>query len=267
MTTERRTVERYPRSARRYHSAVYITTLLLLATGWWLLTGREGQPSPLAALVRIPDVQLHVWFGWALVAVALVPLPFVLRGVVAFVRETVRYDRGDGRWFRTWPRAALTGRFAHHEGHFDPGQRVLNVAIVVLLATLVATGIALTLVKSGPVFAWLVLIHRAGTAAFTFVIVGHIVVAAGFLPGYRGVWRAMHVGGRLRFDTARRLWPGWAERVGTGQPDRAAAPAIAERPSSGVTDRPSGTGSVDAGREGAPAMRADRAPPGPTAPR
>ncbi len=40
------TVERYPRSARRYHTAVYVVTLLLLATGWWLLAGREGEPSP-----------------------------------------------------------------------------------------------------------------------------------------------------------------------------------------------------------------------------
>jgi cytochrome b subunit of formate dehydrogenase len=35
-------IERYPRSARRFHTAIYVVTLLLLATGWWLLAGREG---------------------------------------------------------------------------------------------------------------------------------------------------------------------------------------------------------------------------------
>ena len=28
--------------AGRFHTAVYVVTLLLLATGWWLLAGREG---------------------------------------------------------------------------------------------------------------------------------------------------------------------------------------------------------------------------------
>jgi len=32
------------------------------------------------------------------------------------------------------------------------------------------------------------------------------------LPGYRGVWRSMHLGGRLHADVARRLWPAWLER-------------------------------------------------------
>ena len=52
------TVERYRRSARRYHAAVYVLTLLLLATGWWLLAGREGQPGEIGAAAAaglIPD--------------------------------------------------------------------------------------------------------------------------------------------------------------------------------------------------------------------
>ena len=58
------TIERYPRSARRLHAAVYIVTLLLLTTGWLLLIGREGEPSPLAALTGVPDVTLHVWLWY-----------------------------------------------------------------------------------------------------------------------------------------------------------------------------------------------------------
>jgi cytochrome b subunit of formate dehydrogenase len=206
------TVERYPRSARRFHTAVYLVTLSLLATGWWLLAGREGNPSPIARLTGIPDTQLHVWLGWALVVIALVPLPFAIRGVITFVRESIRYDRGDGRWLLRWPIGVATGRFARHEGHFDPGQRLANIAIVGLLVLLVGTGIGLVFVHVGPLFAILATVHRAATILFTVVIVGHIVVAAGMLPGYRGAWRSMHRGGRLRLDTARRLWPGWTER-------------------------------------------------------
>jgi formate dehydrogenase subunit gamma len=205
------TVERYPRSARRYHTAIYVITLLLLATGWWLLAGHEGEPSPLAALTGIPDARLHVWLGWALVVAALAPLPFAARGVRTFIRETFRRDAGDVRWLRRLPIAAVSGRFGRHEGHFDPGQRIANLAIVGLLAVLVMTGVAMLVVKVGPLFALLAAAHRVATYAFVVVIAGHIVVASGLLPGYRGAWRSMH-GGRLRLDTARRLWPGWTER-------------------------------------------------------
>ena len=206
------TIERYRRSTRTYHTAVYVVTLLLLATGWWLLTGREGAPSVLASITGVPDVELHVWLGWALVVVAVAPLPFALRGIALFVRETVRVDRGDLAWLVRWPIGVITGRFPRHEGHFDPGQRLANVAIVALLGMLIVTGVALVFVKVGPAFAILAAIHRLSTIAFTVVIGGHVIVALGVLPGYRGVWRSMHLGGRLRLDTARRLWPGWTDR-------------------------------------------------------
>lgn len=46
----------------------------------------------------------------------------------------------------------------------------------------------------------------------TPLIAGHIVVASGILPGYRGVWRSMHLGGRLDRRVAQRLWPAWLIR-------------------------------------------------------
>jgi formate dehydrogenase subunit gamma len=206
------TIERYRRSTRRYHTAVYVATLVLLATGWWLLAGREGVPSPLASITGVPDVQLHVWFGWGLLVVAVLPLPFALHGIALFVRETVRVDPGDLAWLVRWPIGVITGRFPRHEGHFDPGQRLANVAIVTLLAALIVTGVGLMFVRVGPAFAILATVHRLATVAFTVVIAGHVIVALGVLPGYRGVWRSMHLGGRLRLDTARRLWPGWTDR-------------------------------------------------------
>jgi formate dehydrogenase subunit gamma len=235
-----RAVERYPRSARRFHTAIYIVTLLLLATGWWLLAGREGNPSPIARLTGVPDTQLHVWLGWALVLVALVPLPFAFRGAITFVRETLRYDRGDGRWLIRLPTAAFTGRFRRHEGHFDPGQRLANIAIVALLVTLVASGVALVFIHGGPVFGLMVVIHRAATIAFTIVIAGHILIAAGILPGYRGAWRSMHLGGRLRLETARRLWPGWTDRTVGSVPDDGSTTGLERRavPPAGTTRSP-----------------------------
>jgi len=232
------TVERYRRSARRYHTAIYVLTLLLLATGWWLLTGREGQPSPLAAVTGIPDVQLHVWFGWALLIVAVAPLPFALGGIARFVRETFRYDRGDARWLLHLPMAVITGRFPRHDGHFDPGQRIANIAIVGLLVGLVASGVGLVAVKAGPLFAVLAAIHKLATYAFTVVIAGHIVVALGVLPGYRGVWRSMHLGGRLRLDTARRLWPGWTARQGADRTTGSAAARTTRPGSRGQRSQP-----------------------------
>jgi formate dehydrogenase subunit gamma len=44
------------------------------------------------------------------------------------------------------------------------------------------------------------------------LLAGHILIASGILPGYRGVWRSMHLGGRLDVAVARRLWPGWLDR-------------------------------------------------------
>jgi formate dehydrogenase subunit gamma len=159
-----------------------MATLLLLATGWWLLAGREGVPSPLASVTGVPDVQLHVWFGWGLVVVAVLPLPFALHGIAVFVRETVRVDPGDLAWLVRWPIAVITGHFPRHEGHFDPGQRLANVAIVALLALLIVTGAVLVFVKVGPLFALMAAIHRLSTIAFTVVIGGHVIVALGILP-------------------------------------------------------------------------------------
>jgi cytochrome b subunit of formate dehydrogenase len=231
------TIERYRRRVRRFHTGVYVLTLLLLGSGWWLLAGGEGQPTPIARLTGIPDVELHVWAGWALLALALLPLGLAMRGVLAFVRETLRYDRGDAGWLLRWPLGVVTGRFGRHEGHFDPGQRLANIAIVGLLALLLGTGIGLVFVHVGPLFAILALTHRIATIAFTVVIAGHILIASGILPGYRGVWRSMH-GGRLKIETARRIWPGWTER----QVGAVTRPPCAARPGAGTSTAPSVAG-------------------------
>jgi len=204
-------VVRNNRRARLLHTGFYLVTLVLLFTGWWLLSGHEGRPSVLARLVDEPDVELHRQAGWALAALAAVAVTLGARGALTFVRETLRVNRGDGRWLARFPLGAVTGRFGHHRGHFDPGQRLANLAFVATLGTLIGTGVGLTTVHGGPTFVWLHHAHRLATYVLAVLVTGHVLVAIGVLPGYRGVWRAMHLGGRVPAVTVRRLWPATPE--------------------------------------------------------
>jgi formate dehydrogenase subunit gamma len=212
------TVRRYGRAGRWFHAGIYATVLVLLATGWWFVVAGYQARSPLARLTGMPDGQIHELTGYVSAFVVLVWLPFGLRGIGAFVRESLRLRRGDGHWLRTLPRAAFTGRFAAHDGHFDPGQRLANIVMVPTLLTLTLSGLGMLLLPAGPVD--LYAIHRWAAFALTPVLLGHILVASGVLPGYRGVWRSMHLGGRLPVDVARRIWPTWLDRERHHSPDR-----------------------------------------------
>jgi formate dehydrogenase subunit gamma len=217
-------IERYRRRGRSFHTAVYLVTLLLLYSGWWLLVGREGEPSVLARALGLSDSAIHQALGWLLLALAVVPLVIDRNGIVSFVRETLRLDRGDAAWLARWPRALFNGRFGRHEGHLDPGQRVANVVMAVCFAGLLASGAGLAVLGGGPAFVWLHRLHTWATFILTPLIAAHVLIAIGVLPGYRGVWRSMHLGGRLPLDTARRVWPGWTERTLAGTSTRVEQP-------------------------------------------
>ena len=146
-----------------------------------------------------------------MLALSVTALVVGARGALTLVVESLAFARGDLAWLRAWPGAIFSGRFGRHEGAFDPGQRLANVVMVGGLAVLVASGIGLTLVHGGSVFVVLLQAHKIATYVVTPVIVGHVVVASGILPGYRGVWRSMHGNGRVDIDVARRLWPRWTE--------------------------------------------------------
>ncbi len=203
-------VQRYGRTGRWFHAGIYVTALLLLATGWWFVIFRYQEDSPLATLIGLSDTDIHELSGLAAAAVLLLWLPFGARGIVPFIRETLAFRRGDGRWLANWPRAAFTGRFGAQHGHFDPGQRLANVVLMVTLLALLISGLAmLFLPVGGPIN--MAAVHRWSTFLVTPVILGHIVVASGVLPGYRGVWRSMHLGGKLPVEVAQRIWPGWLD--------------------------------------------------------
>jgi len=229
-------IQRNNRWTRWLHTGSYLLTFALLYTGWWLWRGEEGKPSFLSRWFDLSDVEIHRRVGWALCGLLAIGIVLGLRGTVTFVRETLRVNRGDGRWFLRWPLGVLTGRFGSHRGHFDPGQRLANLGFVGSLGTLIVTGVALTQLKGGSTFVWVARTHRYAFYVLAVLVVGHVLVALGLLPGYRGVWRAMHFRGRVPEATVRRLWP--AEIDGSG-PHPAAdagaeAPEVSEGPSRGA---------------------------------
>lgn len=204
-------VERYRRPARWLHAGVYTTVLILGFTGLWLLFGQEGNLSPLSRLAGIPDTTLHTRVGWVFTGLVGAGIVLGVRGAIRFVIESVRFRRTDLEWFRRWPAATITGRFPRHEGRFDPGQRVANVVMVLALGSVTGSGVAMALLHGGPAFVWLVPMHKWSTYVLLPLLAGHVLIASGVLPGYRGVWRSMHLGGRLDATVAHRIWPGWTE--------------------------------------------------------
>jgi formate dehydrogenase subunit gamma len=205
-------VRRNNARTRWFHAGTYLTVLLLLFTGWWLTLGGEGDPSVVSLLTDVSDTELHTWTGWGFAGLAVLGVVLGWRATRTLLVDSVRFRRTDLRWFLRWPGAVFTGRFERHEGHFDPGQRIMNLVMILLLLALVVSGVGLVMVSGGPEFVWFNRIHRWSTYLLTPVLIGHIVIAAGLLPGYRGAWRAMHLGGRLRTRVAERLWPAWLER-------------------------------------------------------
>lgn len=205
-------VRRNNAKTRWFHAGTYVTVLLLLFTGWWLTLGGEGDPSVLSQVSSLSDAELHTYIGWVFAGLSALGVVLGWRAARTLLVDSVRFRRSDLGWLRRWPVAVFTGRFGRHEGHFDPGQRIMNLAVVVLLLALIVSGVGLVMVSGGPIFVWYNRIHTWSTYLITPVLAGHIIVAAGVLPGYRGVWRAMHLGGRLRAPVAERLWPAWLER-------------------------------------------------------
>jgi cytochrome b subunit of formate dehydrogenase len=222
-------LQRYTRRTRWFHAGVYVFTFVALGTGLWIHFGQEGRASFLARLLNRPDIVIHEDAGWILAALTVSAIVFGWRGIASFVVGSVRYRSGDAAWLWGWPKAAFTGKFRSHDGHFDPGQRIANLLLAGGLLALIGSGIGLVYVHGGTLFVRLSFIHRWTTYLLAPIIAGHVLVATGILPGYRGVWRSMHWGGRVTTETAARLWPEWLkEQTGTESDLGSGGRAVAE---------------------------------------
>ncbi|MGH2651690.1 MAG: cytochrome b/b6 domain-containing protein [Actinomycetota bacterium] len=208
-------------AARRVHAALYLLTGFLFFSGLAVLG--EGHPV-LEALLggHVATARWHRWVGFGLLGFGV--LVAVLRPGTStwFLAESVRFRAGDLRWFARYPSFLLRpSRYppAPHDGHFDPGQRVFNVLVVTSLLVLASTGAVMSFPQRflPPLFAASLRIHRAATWVLGIAVAGHLVVASGVLPGYRGVWRAMHRDGRVPAALGELLWPKWARRQERGR--------------------------------------------------
>jgi len=202
------------RQARWLHTVIYLSTLFLAYSGIAVLL--EGHPAlarPLGG--HVPTATSHRLVGYGLLIAAALIAVVWWRAGGRFVANSVRFSRIDLRWLAGYPRMALApGRSepAPHRGHFDPGQRVFNVLLVLTFLVLGVTGIVMGMPERflPSVFGWSLRIHELATWVLIGLVAGHLLLASGLLPGYRGVWRAMHLGGRVPAATARRLWPLWS---------------------------------------------------------
>lgn len=194
---------------------------MYLSTAFLLLSGLAVTGEGIRSLERllgghVAAATSHRWVGLVFIGGGVALLALRLGSVSRFLTESLRFARSDVRWFATWPGFVLRpGRspLARHEGHFDPGQRVLNLVIVAAFLVLAVTGAVMTVPRLvvPAAFGVSLRLHRAATWVLAASVAGHLVVASGLLPSYRGVWRAMHRQGRVRADLARTLWPRWAE--------------------------------------------------------
>jgi formate dehydrogenase subunit gamma len=207
-------VARNGRRARLLHTLVYLSTLFLAYGGIALLfEAHPGLAKPLGG--HVATATSHRLVGYGLLSFAVLVAVVWWRAAGRFVTNSVRFSRLDLRWLAGYPRMALTparSRPVPHRGHFDPGQRVFNVLLVLTFLVLGVTGIVMGMPERflPSVFGWSLRIHKLATWVLIGLVAGHLLLASGLLPGYRGVWRAMHLGGRVPAATARRLWPVWS---------------------------------------------------------
>lgn len=245
--TERTTLLRNRPAARRLHATVYLLTAFLAFSG--VAVSGEGRPS-LEDLLGGHETTAasHRWIGFLLIGVLLLVAAVRPVAIGRFIAESVRIRAREINWFKTWPRFVLRPRRnapSRHEGHFDPGQRAFNLVVVVSFLALAVSGVVMSLPErfTQKAFAVSFDVHVVATVVLVVAVAGHIAIASGVLNAYRGVGRAMHLGGWVRADLARRLWPRWAEA------QERDAPLLRVRTSAhGDTDQPTDREGGDGGR-------------------
>jgi cytochrome b subunit of formate dehydrogenase len=214
---------RNTRPTRLLHAGVYLTTFAAGATG--IALWGEGVKAVADLFGGHSSVAiLHRWLGYAVMVAPVIALVIRPKAVARFFSEASRADPGDRAWWIRFPRFLISPHrwpLARHRGHFDPGQRFMAWALVLVLLVLTISGMLMVFAVDylGGTFGAVSRLHTAASLMLATLLIGHIGIGIGIPKGYRGVWRAMHVpaGGRISKQLARALWPAWAERQGKAE--------------------------------------------------
>ncbi|MEX0834274.1 MAG: cytochrome b/b6 domain-containing protein [Actinomycetota bacterium] len=198
------------------HATLYLTTGFLFLSG--VAVFAEGQHWIAAVFGgHVGAAVSHRWVGFLLIAAAGVIVVANPRSARRFLRDSFHFRRSDVWWFRSYPGFVLhptRNTLPNHNNHFDPGQRVFNIVVVISLLVLAVTGLFMAFPQqfAPGVYAFNIRLHQIATVVLLLSVIGHLVVATGLLPAYRGVWRAMHGNGEVPVRLAEILWPGWTDR-------------------------------------------------------
>lgn len=164
---------RYRRRQRMVHALLASSFLLLLLTGLLLLW---GPASGLAAGGNSRWIHRVAAVGFMAV-----PLAYVIAdrtGAKELLIDSFRYDRDDVRWLRQmWCYARGHCKDMPPQGRLNAGQKLHHATVILVSATVVASGFALWFWKeplgaSGT--AWAAIVHDASMLVLTLLLVGHL---------------------------------------------------------------------------------------------
>lgn len=166
-------VLRYRKRPRIVHAVLASSFVLLLLTGLVLLW------SPLSFLAAGGNSRwLHRVGAVGFIAVPMIYWIVDREGAKELMVDSFKYDRDDWEWLkRVW--SYLFGHAANmpRQGRLNAGQKLHHAAVMLLSATIVASGIVLWFFKpsigaSG--VAWAAVIHDLSMLSLTLLLVGHL---------------------------------------------------------------------------------------------
>ncbi|HEU0196392.1 MAG TPA: cytochrome b/b6 domain-containing protein [Nevskiaceae bacterium] len=218
------TLLRHRAGVRVLHGINALAVIVLLVTG--LALGEvlaSGWVALLGGHLRVNAI--HRGLGLAFAVAWLLIVCVQPRRIGRLLRDTLRFQCGDGRWFVEFPRFCLTPRrwpAPFHAGRFDPAQRVVFLLLVVAVVVVSLTGVYMYWEPRWGRLMFVLMIRAHIVAAWTLIgcLCLHVAAGCGLLPSHRGLVTAMFGDGRVRLTRAQALWPGWAARQTAGEPPR-----------------------------------------------
>lgn len=197
---------RYQVAPRIIHALLASSFLLLLTTGIVYLV------TPLAAMAGGTISQLlHRAGAVAYMAVPLVYLLFDRRGAKELLVDSFRYDRDDLEWLKASYRY-FVGYAAEMppQGRLNAGQKLHHAGVIILSATIVASGAMMWFAKGnlGPtLLGAAATVHGLSMLGLTVLMAGHLY--------FTFVYRALSsmTTGYVSKDAARLEHPKWVDEL------------------------------------------------------